>query len=209
MSSGTFINRSNSYLSNQMFGIGKERVQNTSLPDASETSIEKVDFDVSNKPVKTNKSEPAAIFEPSSKNAIEETGKKMTEKLQKEATEKTEEREKANEKMLEEMGEKMNKLMELVDGNSLKFKKHDDSGEIVMVLIDKSTEEEIRQVPSELFLNIASKFREFLNENQKVEENSNESLKEFEIDTSKSKDAREKAYMSFTAETQNLKTSNE
>lgn len=209
MSSGTFINRSNSYLSNQMYGMGNDRVQNSSLTKASETTIEKVNFDTTKQPVKTNKNEPAAIFEPSSKNAIEETGKKMTEKLQKEATEKTEEREKANEEMLEEMGEKMNKLMELVDGNSLKFKKHDDSGEIVMVLIDKSTEEEIRQVPSELFLNIATKFREFLNENQKIEENSNESLKEFEIDTSKSKDAREKAYMSFTADSKRLDNSNE
>lgn len=209
MSSSTFINRSNSYLSNQMVGLSKDRVQNANLSKLAESTVEKVDFDVSKRPIKANISEPAAIFEPSSKNKIEESGKKMTEKLQEDATEKTQEREKANEKMLEEMSDKMNKLMELVDGNSLKFKKHDDSGEIVMVLIDKSTEEEVRQVPSELFLTIAGKFREFLEENENAKIASNDSIKEFEIDTSKSKDAREKAYMSFTAEIKTESTSNE
>jgi uncharacterized FlaG/YvyC family protein len=192
-----------------MVGLNKDRVQNTGIPKVSEPGMEKAEFDVSKKPVKMNQSQPAAIFELSSKNTIEENGKKMTEKLQKEATEKVEEREKTNEKMLEDMSEKMNELMELVDGNSLKFKKHDGSGEIVMVLVDKSTEEEVRQVPSELFLTIAGKFREFLEENQQVKSNSTDSLENFEIDTSKSKDAREKAYMSFTAETKTLGSNDE
>lgn len=204
MSSSTYINRSNSYLTNQLVGLKKDRVQITSLPKVAENTAEKVDLDVSKRPIKTNQFEPAAIFEPSSKSTVEETGKKMTEKLQKEATEKTEEREKANEKMLEDMSDKMNELMDLVEGNSLKFKKHDDTGEIVMVLIDKTTEQEVRQVPSELFLTIAGKFREFLEENQDAQNNSNDTLKEFEIDTSKSKDAREKAYMNFTSEIKSL-----
>jgi len=209
MSSSTFINRSNSYLSNQMIGLNKDRVQNTGLPKVSESDIEKADFDVAKKPVKTSQSQPAAIFERSSKNEIEENGEKMTERFQKEGTEKIEEREKANEKMLEDMSKRMNELMELVDGNSLKFKKDDGSGKIVMVLVDKSTEEEVRQVPSELFLTIAGKFREFIEENQEVKSNSDDSLEDFEIDTSKSKDAREKAYMNFTAESKALGNINE
>lgn len=199
--SSTYIDRSNSYAANQQsFGVNSVRTsQSAEKPNLKEMLAASTNNSAKKTPelVKPN-SEPAAIFE-MSRNSSAVKNRAEGEKLQKEMVEKTEERAEENQEKMEELGQKMTQLMEMVDGNSLKFKKHDGSGEIVMVLVDKATEEEVRQVPSELFLNIASRFKEFLEQNQQSAEAKEVITKTLEKTTQKAKDERAQAYLNFNS----------
>lgn len=143
--------------------------------------------------------EPAAVFKPSGTNYTNRNEEEKV-KLQKEIEERTEERTEDNEKRMEELSSKMNELMGMIQGNDLRFRKDENSQEVVMVLIDKITEEEVRQIPSEMLLNIAQKLREFIDQNADKTEATSERVNQQGAEISAAqKDARINAYMSLSS----------
>lgn len=70
--------------------------------------------------------------------------------------------EKPNTAAVAEMLNKVNRQMEL-NNSSLRFKADESSGKMVVAIYDSTTEELIRQIPSEQALTTAQKLNEFMN----------------------------------------------
>lgn len=140
----------------------------------------------------------AATFEPSAslqaKRSAQAKQQEESQAMNEEMAAKNEDRMEENQEKMAELTQNMQELANMIQANDLSFRRDENSDTIVMVLIDKETEEEVRQIPSELLLKIASRINEFISESSAKNEGK---ISEVNDTTQQNRDKRIDAYLNM------------
>lgn len=82
--------------------------------------------------------------------------------LKNEKKELEEQRREQNEKLSQKMLDELSKDIEILHSVGLSFAQHDDTGRTMVSVMDRNTDELIRQIPAEDFLDMAAKMEEMI-----------------------------------------------
>jgi flagellar protein FlaG len=91
-----------------------------------------------------------------------QSDKKVT-KVNEEKPEKSGKTAYATSKDAKEIAANFNKMLEIVGSGKVEFKVHEGTQKVMIMVVDKVTDEVVREIPPEQTLNASAKFREVLN----------------------------------------------